>query len=242
MQRKLTLSSVRFGYPNQWGVGPFSLSLNTGLTLLLGKNASGKTTLLRGLAGLLRLQEGDLFFNDKNLVSFDRKTFTQQIGYLQQQPPLPIGITAHELLSFGQLPFVKRIWEDPLPASLFLSLLQDLEIPCSLSDLVEKLSGGTRQLLHIARLLLQAPSLYLLDEPLEGIDLYHQKLVMKRLQKEMIERKAIILMSTHHLTYPLKVADRILMLDQGALIGDEDPRNFKLDFLEEHRDREPMGL
>ena len=54
--------------------------------------------------------------------------------------------------------------------------------------------------------------------------------------------KAIILMSTHHLTYPLKVADRILMLDQGALIGDEDPRNFKLDFLEEHRDREPMGL
>lgn len=237
MTKKLMANDLFFSYPSrQWSIGAINIAFDKGINLLVGPNAEGKSTLLKLFSGLLTPTNGNIFLNGVKLQQFDKKDLAKHIGWLPQSAPLPLGLRAAELLSLGRIPHLKNFWGTLLDEKKINDIIEKLEIPCKPNDRIETLSGGTRQLLQIGRLFVQEPSVYLLDEPFEGVDQKHQRLTLEYLKIEAEEKEKLVLISTHHLSQPIRFAEKIFLVQRGNLrkiekeLKSESEASYQLDF------------
>ena len=152
---------------------------------ILGRNGTGKTTLLHTLAGLRAADAGGITLNDRSLAALPRRTVARQLGLLAQEHRDSFPASVMETALIGRHPFLGPLqWEsrdDISTARLALQSvgLQDLE-----QRNVATLSGGERRRLGIATLLTQDPALMLLDEPTNHLDLHHQVQVLELLRQD----------------------------------------------------------
>lgn len=213
MKTPLIVNNLLFSYKSkEWKLGPINIHFESGINLITGPNAGGKSTFLKMLAGITNPSSGDILFDGISPNSISKKDLAKMVGWLPQTSLLLSGLRAIELLSLGRIPHLTHFWEDLTDRSAVQELITKLEIPCTPDDYIENLSGGTRQLLQIGRILLQNPRFFFLDEPFEGIDLRHQKLILEYLLQEVSRKGAVVVISSHHLTQPLRFSNRVLFL------------------------------
>jgi len=187
---------------------------------ILGPNAAGKTTTIRILTGLVKPTSGSA-----RVAGFDIQTdpieARRRLAYVPDFPFLYDKLTPWEFLRFtGEL--------FGLPEATMREQAQSLARrfhlePC-LHLPVESLSHGTRQRVALVSAFLHRPEVFVLDEPMVGLDPQHAR-VLKDMLKEEARRGVTILMSTHQLTVAEEVADRIGIMHRGRLVavgtGDE---------------------
>lgn len=189
------------------------------LVALLGPNGSGKSTLLGALAGILPAG-GSVQIGGEPLTHLSWPELAQRRAMLPQRQPQLFHIPVFQVLSLG-------LAETP-PASkqneAITALCQVLELDGLLARDFSRLSGGEQQRVLIARTLLQVwPSLnpagkvLLLDEPLAGLDLHHQ-LALLRLLKTLAGQGLLVVLAIHDINLAIDWADRILCLQQGAVV------------------------
>jgi heme ABC exporter ATP-binding subunit CcmA len=191
-----------------------SLTVPTGATVaLLGPNGAGKTTLLRILATLARPSAGEVTIDGLDLRR-DAQAIRGRLGYLGHQPLLYDELTAGE-----NLDFFARMYGVKDRQARVDALLERVGLRQKGRDRVRDLSRGQTQRLALARALLHDPRLLLLDEPDSGLDEQGVAL-LEEILRERLAASQTTIVTTHDLTWGLRVADRTVALLAGRVMYD----------------------
>ncbi|WP_251343458.1 ABC transporter ATP-binding protein [Haloplanus halophilus] len=186
-----------------------SLSVPAGsVVALIGPNGSGKTTLLRVLAGLLDPTAG--------AVDYEGPPATRPLGYLPQEPTFRPGFTAMETASF----YARLVDDDPA------ALLDRVGLSAVADRRVEALSGGMTRLLGIAQALAGDPPVLALDEPASGLDPGMSRRVFGVVEG-LAEADHAVVVTSHDLPLVERTADRIVVLDRGAVVAAGSPAELR---------------
>jgi iron complex transport system ATP-binding protein len=222
---ELRAEHLELGYDADTVVRGLDLTLATGrVSVIVGANASGKSTLLRGLARLLKPRDGRVVLDGEDLNRLPARHVATILGLLPQQPIAPDGITVGELVARGRYPHQGwfRQWssqDDRLVAEA-LAATDTLELA---ERPVEDLSGGQRQRVWIAMVLAQDPELLLLDEPTTFLDVTHQIEVLDLLTDLNRTRGTTIAMVLHDLNLAARYADDLIVMSSGRILAQGPP-------------------
>lgn len=188
------------------------------IVALLGRNGMGKTTLMKSVIGMIRSSGGKAYLQDReieNLKSFER--VKAGIGFVPQGRMIFSTMTVRENIETG----LTVTGSNRIPEALYVSFPILKEFSKRKGG---NLSGGQQQQLAIARALASNPKLLLLDEPTEGIQPNIIKDMARTLRKIRDDRGLTIFVSEQVLSFALDVADRIIVMEKGAVVYDA-PRN-----------------
>ncbi len=206
-----------------------SLAVRSGEVIgLLGPNGSGKSTLFRTLASLLRPTSGTLRIFGHDAVA-DPAAARRMLGVVFQSPALDRELTAAENLAYhGRLLGLGRGEAKRRAAEL----LDAVELADKADEVAKRLSGGMRRRLEIARALLDAPPLLLMDEPTVGLDPAARRATwaLVRRLREAAPRPPAVLVSTHlmaDLDADAAGPDRLVLLDRGRVVADAPPQELR---------------
>jgi ABC-type multidrug transport system ATPase subunit len=193
------------------------------ITLMVGPNGDGKSTTLKVLAGLIPPNGGTAHVNGFDIIK-QRIAAQRSMAYLPQRPSFHPKLTCLEVLRF-------YAGLRGVPVSRCEAMLQLTGLGDAARMRTEKLSGGMRQLLGVALLLLADAPVLLLDEPGLSLDPGWRKWLQQKLRFEA-ERGKTILITTHLIAEWNDVADRCLLCRDGIIERELDPQNLPDDFRE----------
>ncbi|WP_250447266.1 ABC transporter ATP-binding protein [Actinotalea sp. C106] len=193
------------------------------LTVLVGANASGKSTLVRGLARLLTPQTGSVTLDGEDLSRLPSRQVARTIGVLPQTPVAPDGIRVGDLVAHGRYPHQSffrghRSDDDDVVAAA----LEATDAGALVDRRVDELSGGQRQRVWIAMALAQQPEILLLDEPTSALDVAHQVEVLEVLRGEVTRGRTVVLV-IHDLTLAARYADDLVVMAGGRVLARGEP-------------------
>jgi heme ABC exporter ATP-binding subunit CcmA len=195
------------------------------LLCLLGRNGAGKTTLLRILAGLLRPEAGTILL-DNQQIDYAEPNARHDIGLVMHQPFLYEHLTGIENLAF-----YARLYQVSDDNAALEAAMAQVGMQRFARKPVRTYSRGMKQRLTIARALLHAPRILLLDEPYTGLDLQGSQ-VFNQIMLEQKQQGHIILMTTHDLSHALPISNRFAFLARGHIAEELPNENLSLDHLE----------
>ncbi|MFQ3293315.1 MAG: heme exporter protein A [Halobacteriales archaeon] len=189
-----------------------SLTVASGNSVAIhGPNGSGKTTVLRMLAGLSRPTEGDVYVDETPL--YDRETtVSTPIGYLSHESMMYDDLTARENLQFH----ARLVGVDE---TRITDVLETVDLLDRENGFPREFSHGMRKRLSLARALLADPAVLLLDEPFTGLDQHSSRTL-----EALLEDRTVVLV-THDFETSAALCDRFLVLERGRLVGEFDGRD-----------------
>lgn len=220
MPPSIELRDVRFQYaPDSFELAVGSISFAPGEHIaIVGKSGSGKTTLLHLVAGLLKPVSGEVLVNGSALQSDDEASWFGHVSYITQHPYIFAGTFA-ENIAIGAGRDVSRVdVEQAAEAAGLAAVAAELEhgYDTFVGEGGRGLSGGEMQRLALARAFLKRPAVILFDEPTVGLDLHTERVLQLSIAE--LASKATMITVAHRL-YTIKDADKILFMDNGALLG-----------------------
>lgn len=197
------------------------------VTALIGPNAAGKSTLLRGIAGL-QAARGDVLLDGHDLGRQPLAERARRMVYLPQSLPARSRLAVFEAVLSAVMAGREGLGlmgrrADAEDMAKVDAVLARLGLGALADRSVEALSGGQRQLVGLAQALVRRPRVLLLDEPTSALDLYHQFQVIDTVCRETRERGLVTLVVLHDINLALGCADRVLVLHDGALAGEGPP-------------------
>ncbi len=189
------------------------------IVAILGPNASGKSTLLRLLAGVLRPLSGRIEIDGVELGQLDLRTRAQRIALVQQESELLFPLRVWEFVLQGRYPYGRRLrFESDEDSLLAGNALAQVGADALRDRWMNELSGGEKQRVILARALAQQPSLLLLDEPTQHLDIGGKVELLRRLRRLANEHRYTVIVVTHELNLAAEYSDRILLLHQGKCL------------------------
>lgn len=213
----IELDHVTAGYDGVPVLRDVSASFRPGeLTVIIGPNGSGKSTLASVMMGLLTPWSGQVRWQHRDLQSIPVKDRAKMTGLLSQEHPVP-SLSALRLAMhgrFSQVPWPRSY--SPEDRQKALEALDRAGIRDLADNPVSELSGGQRQKAYLAMLLNQDPEMMLFDEPSTFLDLPSQR-QLERTMRSLADEVHGVVTVLHDLSTALKLADRILVMDQGQL-------------------------
>lgn len=221
----LRADALRLDYDGRAVIDGLDLDVPVGrITVIVGPNACGKSTLLRGLARLLRPGAGVVTLDGRDIRSIPTRRLARQVGLLPQQPSAPEGITVADLVGRGRYPHQGwfRQWSsaDDAAVSAALAATSTLDLA---DRAVDELSGGQRQRVWIAMALAQDPDILLLDEPTTFLDVAHQLEVLDLLMHLNRTSSTTIVMVLHDLNLAARYADHLIVMRDGSIVTSGEP-------------------
>ncbi|WP_240418028.1 ABC transporter ATP-binding protein [Paenibacillus periandrae] len=213
-----------------------NISIPSGqITALVGANGSGKSTILKAMARMLKPTGGTVYLDGKSIHRQATKEVAKQLAILPQNPIAPDGLTVSELVTYGRFPHQKGFGsltkEDKEAVRWAIEMTGMNEF---YDRPVDQLSGGQRQRAWIAMALAQGTDILFLDEPTTFLDMAHQLEVLKLLQKLNDEEGRTIVMVVHDLNHAARYAHHMVAIQKGRVISNGTPAEvMNLDVLRE---------
>ncbi|WP_366180649.1 ABC transporter ATP-binding protein [Actinomyces timonensis] len=222
---ELATRALRSGYGGRIVVDGVDVAIPVGrISVIVGANACGKSTLLKTMARVLAPVDGQVLLDGEEIRSLPTRRLARRLGLLPQQPIAPEGIAVADLVGRGRSPHQglfratsaadQRIVE----ASLLATRTEALA-----DRSIDELSGGQRQRVWIAMALAQRTDVLLLDEPTTFLDLAHQVEVLDLLTDLNRERGTTIVMVLHDINLAARYADHIIAMRQGRVVASGAP-------------------
>lgn len=219
---KLQAHTLRKQYRNKIAVESVSLHVESGeIVGLLGPNGAGKTTTFYMIVGLLRADDGSIFLDETELTNAPmHKRARAGIGYLPQEASVFRKLSAEDnLLAIlelrGDLNRSSRL-------KALEQLLDEFHLQGVRKSLGERLSGGERRRLEIARALATEPAFMLLDEPFAGVDPISVTDIKNEI-RDLAGREIGVLITDHNVRDTLDICDRAYIVSAGQIIAEGKP-------------------
>jgi ABC-2 type transport system ATP-binding protein len=215
---KLTITDLGKQYRNDlWGLQNFSLDIKPGILGLLGPNGAGKSTFMRMLATITKPTDGNILWNDMDIVK-SPDTLRAVLGYLPQDFGVYPNLNAVEFLEY--MAAIKG-----LDSATAKKRIDELLLLVNLKDAAKRplggYSGGMKQRVGIAQALLNDPELLIVDEPTVGLD-PEERVRFRNLLSDLSGERIVIL-STHIVSDVEATATRIALINKGRLLCESAP-------------------
>jgi iron complex transport system ATP-binding protein len=228
MKNILELKNVGVGFKNVLFKNINAELAQGSLVALMGINGVGKSSLLKTIASLLEIKEGDIFFEGKLSKNISPSDFAKLVGIVLTEKLQIDYLSVEELVSFGRTPYTNRTGKlKTEDHSAINKALEQTGITTLRAALFSELSDGQKQKVLIARALAQEPKLLILDEPTTYLDIPSKLELINLLKKLSRENNLAVLMSTHDLDLIEKSADKIWLMEKNGNFSIGSPEELK---------------
>ncbi|MEW2579805.1 ABC transporter ATP-binding protein [Streptomyces syringium] len=218
---RLTARGLTLAYEDRTVVDSLDLDVPDGeVTVVVGPNACGKSTLLRALGRLLKPKGGSVLLDGEELARIPTRRIAQSLGLLPQTPVAPEAITVADLVARGRQPH-QRWWQQwsETDERAVTDAMARTDVSALAERAVDELSGGQRQRVWIAMALAQETDLLLLDEPTTYLDIAHQVEVLDLVRQLNHERGRTVVAVLHDLNQAARYADHLVAMKAGRVIA-----------------------
>jgi len=219
----LQVQHISFAYLDQTTISNLSFQLEKGKNLaVIGESGCGKSTLLKLVYGLYDLDEGQIFWNDNEVLGpkYHLIPGMEYMKYLAQDFDLMPFITVAE--NVGK--YLSNIYADAKQARV-AELLAIVEMTEFATTKAKYLSGGQMQRVALARVLALEPEVLLLDEPFSHIDNFRKNSLRRKLFAYLKAKQITTIVATHDSSDVLSFADEVLVMQNGQIIASDSPEN-----------------
>ena len=213
----LSVENLQFHYQG----GPkvlkkINFSLGDGEFLaILGNNGAGKSTMLKCFNHIITPDAGEVLLNGENLLKMSAKEVARRIAFVAQNVP-DTQMTVHDMVMLGRRPYMSWAFTER-DHEIVHEAMDRLKVSEFRGRFLNRLSGGERQKVMLARALAQEPKLLLLDEPTSSLDLKNQYQVLQIVKDICHETGIWAIVVIHDLNLALRFCDRFLMMQQGEV-------------------------
>ncbi len=215
----LELGDVAFSYGKESFIENLGLGVGEADFIgLLGANGSGKSTILKLLAGILKPARGDVSLWGKPIMSLRHKDRAKLLSYLPQMLDMRVPFRVEELAAMGLYPY------DTPPPLTVKEALGMVGLSEKRGTLLSNLSGGERRRAYIAMTLLQGAGILLLDEPLANLDIRFQMELIRLLRELNTKRDISIVMALHDVNLAFQF-QKIVLIKDGRVLGTGAPKD-----------------
>ncbi|MGB6177749.1 betaine/proline/choline family ABC transporter ATP-binding protein [Carnobacterium sp.] len=201
-----------------------NLSFNKGeFIVFIGTSGSGKTTSMRMINRMIEPTSGQILINGKDIMKQDPVQLRRKIGYVIQQ----IGLMPHMTI-FNNIVLVPRLmkWPQEKQRAIAEDLIQKVDLPLDFLDRYpSELSGGQQQRIGVIRALAADQDIILMDEPFGALDPITRDSLQELLKELQKELDKTIVFVTHDMDEALKLADRIVIMQEGKVVQFDTPDN-----------------
>lgn len=221
---RLQVESATIGYDKRVISRDLSVAVpDRSFTVIVGPNACGKSTLLRGLSRLLKPSAGQVVLDGVDIGSFKTKEVARRVGLLPQTSLAPDGITVADLVARGRYPHqgFMRQWTEADEQAVARAMAQTSVTDLS-GRLVDELSGGQRQRVWVAMALAQHTDIVLLDEPTTFLDIAHQIELME-LFTDLHGVGHTLVAVLHDLNQAARYGTHLIAMKDGAVVAEGTP-------------------
>lgn len=222
---RLTARDLTLAYEDRTVVEALDLDVPHGaVTVVVGPNACGKSTMLRALGRLLKPRRGAVLLDGTDLARIPTKKIAQAVGLLPQSPVAPEAITVADLVARGRQPHQHwwQQWSDEDERAV-TEAMERTDVAQLADRAVDELSGGQRQRVWIAMALAQETDLLLLDEPTTYLDIAHQVEVLDLVRQLNHDRGRTVVAVLHDLNQAARYADHLVAMKAGRIIAQGRP-------------------
>jgi iron complex transport system ATP-binding protein len=230
---RLSVEQVSYAYsPNPSQAPVFTLEALSfqakpgEVVAVLGPNASGKSTLLKLISGELQPLSGRIFLNNFVIHSLPTKTRAQRIALVQQESTLLFPSLVWEFVLQGRHPYGRSLrFESEHDITIAKNALAQVGAAHLSDRRMDKISGGEKQRVILARALSQQPLLLLLDEPTLHLDIGAQVDLLETLRRLAAENRYSVVVVTHELNLAGEYADQVVLMQKGKCLRVGTPAN-----------------
>lgn len=219
----LKVQNISFSYKEKPTIHSLSFTLKKGQNLaVIGESGCGKSTLLKLVYGLYDLNEGNIFWNDNEVLGpkFHLIPGMEYMKYLAQDFDLMPFITVAE--NVGK--YLSNIYANKKKERI-AELLEIVEMTEYANVKAQFLSGGQMQRVALARVLALEPEVLLLDEPFSHIDNFRKNSLRRKLFSYLKEKQITTIVATHDSSDVLSFSDEVIVMQNGRIIATETPKN-----------------
>ncbi|ROR93123.1 iron complex transport system ATP-binding protein [Salana multivorans] len=223
---RLRVEAATIGYDRRTISENLSVSIpDRSFTVIVGPNACGKSTLLRGLSRLLRPTAGRVVLDGADIHSYRAREVARRIGLLPQSSIAPDGITVADLVARGRYPHqnLLRQWtgddEQAVLRAMAATGITELS-----GRLVDELSGGQRQRVWVAMALAQQTGILLLDEPTTYLDITYQIELLELFTDLNLAGHTLVAV-LHDLNHAARYATHLIAMRDGRVVAEGAPRD-----------------
>ena len=223
MNSVLKLDKISYEVRSKKILSDISFNLMKGeIVSLVGPSGSGKTTILKAIAGLIKPTRG-IISSSKKILSSENTlipTGERKIGLMFQEDVLFPHYTVFKNIEFGLQSENKKI-----KINIVNQLLKEFKLQHVTNLYPDKLSGGEKQRVALARLLTTKPKILLMDEPFSSLDYNLGKEISEFTIKLLKENKIAVIFVTHDIKAAFRVSDKLLIVNHGKIIQNDTPQN-----------------
>lgn len=192
---------------------------------IIGPNGSGKSTFIKALAGIVKIFEGKVFYNQTNIFSLSDIERAKIISYMPQNVFSNFPFTVFDIVMMGRYPHEKsRFSNDKKSKQIVEEKIDTVELTEKKYSNILQISGGERQRTSFARVLAQESKVLLLDEPNSSLDITYQEKILNIVKNEVRSGKIAIVV-LHNIKLAAKFCDVVILMKDGRIVDFGNPQN-----------------
>lgn len=218
------INNLNFSYGEKDILNNISLKIvNGNIISILGPNGSGKTTLLKLLLGILSPNSGEILFNSQKITKINSKKFSKFVAYIPQIHENTFGYTVEDIVLMGRMPHKKFFSNfNAQDIKIASEALEILNIECLKNEIFSFLSGGQKQMVLIARAIAQKAKVFIMDEPVNGLDFGNQYRLLDKI-KSLSGQGITFIKTSHYPDHVFYSSDEAIFIDKGKILAKGTP-------------------